>query len=182
MVHVCTRNIGSGGDAGAGEDVGGALRRRFATLHARHHRRRLSLHRRAGVSTKAAVVTTGIDAPHLYVYERAKPKNAGGRRSTATYGGRARERKSLSVSVARRLSDLLRVASVRKRPSISASRNVRSKKNSTQRHDRHRISSAVRTTSRLPASACAVNAKLRGKSNGSPCARSTATRASPSWW
>jgi predicted GNAT family N-acyltransferase len=64
-----------------------------------------------GLGFHKGALVDGIEAPHLYVYERAKPKHAGAPLYD-TYGA-GRERKSLSVSVARELSDILRVASVR---------------------------------------------------------------------
>lgn len=59
-------------------------------------------------------VVDGIEAPHLYIYERmrkAAPKPA----AAPLYDsyGQGRDRKSMSVSVAREFHDLLRVAAIR---------------------------------------------------------------------
>jgi len=53
----------------------------------------------------------GIDAPHLYVYERSKPK-ASNAPLYDTYRSGA-ERRTISVTVARSFDDWLRVASIR---------------------------------------------------------------------
>jgi predicted GNAT family N-acyltransferase len=64
-----------------------------------------------GLGFQKGAVVDGIEAPHLYVYERAKPKKPG-QPLYDTYG-KSDARRTLSVSVARELSDLLRVTSIR---------------------------------------------------------------------
>jgi predicted GNAT family N-acyltransferase len=64
-----------------------------------------------GLGFQRGAVVDGIEAPHLYVYERARAKPAAAPLYD-TYGG-SKERRSLSVNVAREFNDLMRVASIR---------------------------------------------------------------------
>ncbi|MDE1939155.1 MAG: GNAT family N-acetyltransferase [Alphaproteobacteria bacterium] len=54
----------------------------------------------------------GVEAPHLYVYERAKPKVSNAPLYDSYRGGTA-DRRALSVTVAREFNDWLRVAAIR---------------------------------------------------------------------
>jgi predicted GNAT family N-acyltransferase len=60
---------------------------------------------------RQGTVIDGVEAPHLYVYERSKSKPAG--KPLYDSYGKGKDGRALSVSVAREFNDLLRVAAIR---------------------------------------------------------------------